>query len=84
MYFETPYYVVPTGAEKAFAVLLKAMEEEGKFLGAVFLVLGFCASSSDFVSASIRFETVAVLLSFGATICLPAASPIFMHCKGAV
>lgn len=30
MYFETPYYVVPTGAEKAFAVLLKAMEEEGK------------------------------------------------------
>lgn len=30
LYFETPYYVVPTGAEKAFAVLLKAMEEEGK------------------------------------------------------
>ena len=30
LYFETPYYVVPTGAEKAFAVLLTAMEEEGK------------------------------------------------------
>lgn len=30
IYFETPYYVVPTGAEKAFAVLLTAMEEEGK------------------------------------------------------
>ncbi len=30
LYFETPYYVVPTGAEKAFVVLLKAMEEEGK------------------------------------------------------
>ena len=30
LYFETPYYVVPTGAEKAFAVLLKAMEEEGR------------------------------------------------------
>ena len=30
LYFEMPFYVVPTGAEKAFAVLLKAMEEEGK------------------------------------------------------
>lgn len=30
IYFETPYYVVPTGAERAFAVLLAAMEEEGK------------------------------------------------------
>lgn len=30
LYFETPYYIVPMGAEKAFAVLLKAMEEEGK------------------------------------------------------
>ena len=30
LYFETPYYVVPTGAEKAFVVLLKAMEDEGK------------------------------------------------------
>lgn len=30
LYFDKPYYVVPTGAEKAFAVLLTAMEEEGK------------------------------------------------------
>ena len=30
LYFDKPYYVVPTGAEKAFVVLLKAMEEEGK------------------------------------------------------
>ena len=30
LYFDKPYYVVPTGAEKAFAVLLSAMEEEGK------------------------------------------------------
>lgn len=30
IYFDKPYYVVPTGAEKAFVVLLTAMEEEGK------------------------------------------------------
>lgn len=30
LYFDKPYYVVPTGADKAFAVLLTAMEEEGK------------------------------------------------------
>ncbi len=30
LYFDKPYYVVPTGAEKAFAVLLTAMEQEGK------------------------------------------------------
>lgn len=28
IYFDKPYYVVPTGAEKAFAVLLSAMEQE--------------------------------------------------------
>lgn len=30
LYFNKPYYVVPTGAEKAFSVLLTAMEQEGK------------------------------------------------------
>ncbi len=30
LYFDKPYYVAPTGAEKAFSVLLSAMEEEGK------------------------------------------------------
>ena len=30
IYFDKPYYVVPTGAEKAFAVLLSAMQDEGK------------------------------------------------------
>lgn len=30
IYFDKPYYVVPTGAEKAFAVLLSAMEKESK------------------------------------------------------
>ena len=30
LYFDKPYYVVPTGAEKAFSVLLSAMQEEGK------------------------------------------------------
>ena len=30
IYFDKPYYVVPTGAEKAFAVLLTAMEQENK------------------------------------------------------
>ncbi len=30
LYFDKPYYVVPTGAEKAFTVLLTAMEQEGK------------------------------------------------------
>ena len=30
LYFDKPYYVIPTGAEKAFAVLLAAMEQEGK------------------------------------------------------
>lgn len=30
LYFDKPYYVVPTGAEKAYSVLLKAMEEENK------------------------------------------------------
>lgn len=29
LYFDKPYYVVPTGAEKAFAVLLTAMEQGG-------------------------------------------------------
>ncbi|MBE7089145.1 MAG: Ku protein [Clostridiales bacterium] len=30
LYFDKPYYVAPTGAEKAFAVLVSAMEQEGK------------------------------------------------------
>lgn len=30
VYFEKTYYVVPTGAEKAYCLLMKAMEEEGK------------------------------------------------------
>ncbi len=30
IYFNKPYYVVPTGAEKAFSLLLFAMEQEGK------------------------------------------------------
>ena len=30
LYFDKPYYVAPTGAEKAFSVLVSAMEEEGK------------------------------------------------------
>lgn len=30
LYFDRPYYVNPTGAEKAFAVLLTAMEQEHK------------------------------------------------------
>lgn len=30
LYFDRPYYVNPTGAEKAFAVLLEAMEQENK------------------------------------------------------
>lgn len=30
LYFDRPYYVNPTGAEKAFAVLLDAMEQENK------------------------------------------------------
>lgn len=30
LYFDKPDYVVPTGAEKAFAVLLSAMQDEGK------------------------------------------------------
>ena len=30
IYFDRPYYVVPTGAEKAYAVLLTAMEQSGK------------------------------------------------------
>ncbi len=30
LYFDKPYYVAPAGAEKAFAVLLTAMEQEGK------------------------------------------------------
>ena len=30
LYFDKPYYIAPTGAEKAFSVLLSAMEEEGK------------------------------------------------------
>ena len=30
VYFDKSYYVVPTGAEKAFSVLLSAMQEEGK------------------------------------------------------
>ncbi|MBQ8749797.1 MAG: Ku protein [Clostridia bacterium] len=30
LYFDRPYYVLPTGAEKAFGVLVSAMEEENK------------------------------------------------------
>ena len=30
LYYDKPYYVAPTGAEKAFSVLLTAMEQEGK------------------------------------------------------
>lgn len=30
VYYNKPYYVVPTGAEKAFNVLVKAMQETGK------------------------------------------------------
>lgn len=30
LYFDKPYYVVPTGAEKAYLVLLEAMQKEGK------------------------------------------------------
>ena len=30
IYYDKPYYVVPTGAEKAYAVLLTAMEQSGK------------------------------------------------------
>ena len=30
IYYDKPYYVVPTGAEKAYAVLLAAMEQSGK------------------------------------------------------
>lgn len=30
IYFNKPYYVVPTGAEKVFAVLISAMEQEDK------------------------------------------------------
>ena len=30
LYFDKPYYVAPTGAEKAYSVLLTAMEEENK------------------------------------------------------
>lgn len=30
LYFDRPFYVNPTGAEKAFKILLKAMEEENK------------------------------------------------------
>ncbi len=30
IYYDKPYYVVPTGAEKAYAVLLLAMEQSGK------------------------------------------------------
>lgn len=39
LYYDRPYFVVPTGAEKAFAVLLQAMEEEGK-VGIAKTVLG--------------------------------------------
>lgn len=30
IYFDKPYYIVPTGAEKAFVVLMTAMEQENK------------------------------------------------------
>ena len=30
IYFDKPYYVEPTGAEKAFAVLVSAMENKGR------------------------------------------------------
>lgn len=30
IYFDKPYYVAPTGAERAYKVLMTAMEEEGK------------------------------------------------------
>lgn len=39
IYYDTPYYVVPTGAENAYALLLKAMEEENK-VGIAKTVLG--------------------------------------------
>lgn len=39
VYFEKPYYVIPTGAERAYALLLAAMEEQGK-VGIAKAVLG--------------------------------------------
>jgi len=39
IYYDTPYYVVPTGAENAYALLLRAMEEENK-VGIAKTVLG--------------------------------------------
>lgn len=30
IYYDKPYYIVPTGAEKAYAVLLAAMDKSGK------------------------------------------------------
>lgn len=39
IYYDKPYYVAPQGAERAFALLLKAMEQEGK-VGIAKTVLG--------------------------------------------
>lgn len=39
IYYDTPYYVVPVGAENAYALLLKAMEDENK-VGIAKTVLG--------------------------------------------
>lgn len=39
IYYDRPYYVVPTGAEKAYVLLIKAMEEENK-VGIAKAVLG--------------------------------------------
>lgn len=39
IYYDTPYYIVPTGAENAYALLLRAMEEENK-VGIAKTVLG--------------------------------------------
>jgi DNA end-binding protein Ku len=39
VYYDTPYYVAPTGAERAFKLLVKAMEDEGK-VGIAKTILG--------------------------------------------
>ena len=39
VYYDTPYYVIPTGGERPFALLLRAMEESGK-VGIAKTVLG--------------------------------------------
>lgn len=39
IYYDTPYYVIPTGAENAYSLLLKAMQDENK-VGIAKCVLG--------------------------------------------